>query len=63
MQLGQIEPGLKTELDWVWDIRCNEHLHEVLSLEHEMYSRDDYNRALNAYVSLRNVLVALHGAA
>ena len=63
VQLGQIEPGLKTELDWVWDIRCNEHLHEVLSLEHEMYSRDDYNRALNAYVSLRNVLVALHGAA
>jgi hypothetical protein len=63
VELGHIDAGLKVELDWIWDIRCNEHLHEVTSLEHEMYSRGDYNRAFNAYVAFRNKLVALHGAA
>lgn len=63
VELGHIDGGLKMELDWIWDIRCNEHLHEVTSLEHEMYSRGDYNRAFNAYVAFRNKLVALHGAA
>jgi hypothetical protein len=63
VELGQIEAALKTELDRIWDIRCNEHLHEVSGLEHEMYSRDDYNRAMTAYIALRKVLVALHGAA
>ena len=63
VDLGHIDAELKIELDWIWDIRCNEHLHEVTALEHEMYSRDDYNRALKAYVALRNVLVDVHGAA
>jgi hypothetical protein len=63
VDLGQIDAPLKEELDWVWDIRCNEHLHEVTGLEHEMYSREDYNRALRAYASLRDKLVAIHGAA
>jgi hypothetical protein len=57
VELNHIEPELKTELDWVWDIRCNEHLHEVRSLEHVMYSRDDYNRAQRAYFALRNALI------
>lgn len=63
VDLRHLPADLKTELDWVWDIRCNEHLHEVTSLEHEMYSREDYDRALKAYTELRNLLVARHGSA
>jgi hypothetical protein len=63
VELGRIEPALKVELDWVWGLRCNEHLHEVTELEVQMYSRDQYNRAFAAYSSLRNILVAIHGAA
>jgi hypothetical protein len=62
VELRHIDAALKLELDWIWEIRCNEHLHEVTGLEFEMYSRDDYNRALRAYVALRNILAAVHGA-
>lgn len=60
---GIITADLKLELDWVWDIRCNEHLGEVTSLEHQMYSREDYNRALRAYTAFRNVLVTRYRVA
>ena len=62
VDLGILDASEKDELDWIWEIRCNEHLHEVTSLEHEMYSRDDYNRALRAYARLRDLLVKKHGA-
>lgn len=58
---GTISPNLKVELDWLWETRCNEHFHEVTALEHNSYSRDDYNRALRAYDGLRRALVAVHG--
>jgi hypothetical protein len=63
VELGHIDSRLKAELDWIWEIRCNEHLHEVNSLEHDMYTREHYNRAFNAYVVFRDKLVSLHGAA
>lgn len=63
VESGTITDELKIELDWVWEIRCNEHLHEVTSLEHAMYTRADYNRALEAYRQLRHALIAEHGAA
>src|SRR5690606_10798067 len=59
---GIIDSALKEELDWIWGTRCNEHLYEVTSLEHEMYSRADYNRGLAAYKALRQALIAVHGA-
>lgn len=61
--LGIIDSNLKNELDWIWDIRCNEHIHEVTSLEHEMYSRTDYNRALKAFAQFRDILVVNNGSA
>lgn len=61
VDLGQISTNLKAELDWVWQIRCNVHMHEVSSLEYDMYSRDDYNRAVRAYHQLRDVMVIKHG--
>lgn len=63
VDLGHISADLKTELDWVWKVRCNVHLHEFTSLEYDMYSREDYNRAARAYRDLRDVLVDVHGQA
>jgi hypothetical protein len=63
VELGRVSSDLKIELDWIWDIRCNEHLHEVDALEHAMYSRADINRAFKAYVQLRDILVGIHGEA
>jgi len=57
LDLGLISTDMKTELDWIWDIRCREHLHEVSALECYMYSRIDYNRAQKAYSNLRDNLV------
>jgi len=58
-----ITQELKDELDWIWDVRCNEHLHEVQSLELSMYSRRDYNRALDAFKAFKLALVEIHGKA
>lgn len=53
---GVIDTGLKTELDWVWDTRNNEHLFLVEILEHKHYKLSDYNRAIKALRQLRNQL-------
>ena len=34
VELGILDQALKDELNWIWDVRCNEHFHEVTSLEH-----------------------------
>ena len=44
-----IGPELRTEIDWIWSIRTNEHLYIVDDLEHEMYNRNDVNRAGKAF--------------
>ena len=59
--LGVIDQALKTELDWVWEMRCNAHIGEVEHLEHSLYRRDDYNRARTAYASFRDALVEVYG--
>ncbi|MDY6992938.1 MAG: hypothetical protein SVR94_10100 [Pseudomonadota bacterium] len=61
VELEIIGEELQIELDWIWDIRCNEHMHEVNTLEHEMYTRTDYNRARKAYCEFRDLLVEIHG--
>lgn len=61
VELGHISADLKTELDRVWNVRSNVHMHEVTALEYDMYSREDYNRTARAYRGLRDALVAVHG--
>ena len=56
-----ISDELKQELDWIWEIRCNEHLHEVTELEHTLYARADYNRARSAYAQLKKSLIDAYG--
>lgn len=63
VELNIIDCGLEDELNWIWDVRCREHLHEIDDLEHDQYTRDDYNRALRASSSLCDLLVQRHGAA
>jgi hypothetical protein len=60
VELGILSDELKVKIDWTWDVRCNEHFDEVTSLEHEMYERADYNRAVKANRLLRDTLVTLH---
>lgn len=57
VDLDKISTDLKAELDWVWHVRCNVHMHEVSVLEYDMYSRDDYNRAVRAYHQLRDAMM------
>lgn len=63
VDLGIISADLKNELDWTWDIRCNEHLNSVTSLECHTYTREDYNRAFAGYTLLRDALTQIHGRA
>jgi hypothetical protein len=52
IELGIIDQDLKNELDWVWDLRCNEHFHEVTESEIDMYGRADHDKARKAFVEL-----------
>lgn len=56
VELGVIDESLQEEINWLWDVRCNEHFHEVDSLEHEQYSRADHDRALRAFRALCNAI-------
>jgi len=58
-----ISEDLKIDLDWTWDIRCDEHIHEIYTLEHDRYSRNDMNRAVQAFSDLRNILIEIRGSA
>lgn len=48
VEMEVISTQLKTDLDWVWDIRCREHLAEVSFAEWNHYTRDHHNRARRA---------------
>ncbi len=62
--LGIFDEEQKAEIDWVWSKRSvGLHLHLPIALEHEGYTRADWNRAAAAYVSARKSLVDLHGSA
>lgn len=55
-----ISDDLRIELDWLWDIRQNQHLHLVNDLELETYSRNDYNRALAAVKGIQKSMIERH---
>lgn len=63
VELEVINEELKQELDWVWGIRCAAHFGEVTSLEHELYTRPSWDRAILAGRALRDRLIAIHGPA
>ena len=58
VQMGIIDENTKTDLDWVWDIRCREHLADLDHAEFGHYGRADCNRAIKAFCELRDALSA-----
>jgi hypothetical protein len=57
-EMGVINQGLKDELVWLWDIRCNIHLDKLFSAEHLTYERKDVERARMTVRKLRFALTA-----
>ncbi len=53
---GFIPKMLQEELDWLWDMRNNEHVFLLKVREHQHYYMKDYNRAIRAVVELRDSL-------
>ena len=47
-----IKPKTKENIDWLWDIRCHEHPDKSDELETIRYTRQDANRARNAFERL-----------
>jgi len=57
---GIIDAGLQGELDWLWDMRCRQHLYELSSSEFEFYSIADQRRAA---LAVGNLLERLNNVA
>ena len=56
--LGIITAALHTDLDWLWDTRCNCHLFLVTMREYGHYTVADYNRAVFTLRTIRDALDA-----
>lgn len=51
-----ISDELKSDLDWLWDTRNNDHLFLVAHREHQKYYMKDYNRAIRSYQKIKEAL-------
>lgn len=56
VELGVITDDVRSELQWLWSIRVREHFVDYDQPEWDVYTRDDYNRAYRAFISLRDGL-------
>ena len=54
--MGVIDAGLRTELNWLWDTRCNCHYFLVTMREYGHYTVADYNRAVLTIRAFRDAL-------
>ena len=59
-ELGIINDEVQNDLNWVWDIRCREHLAGVAVQEWNHYSMDHWTRSIVAYKALRDGLITRH---
>jgi hypothetical protein len=59
---GIIPDDLRVELDWLWDMRCRQHLFELDDSEFDFYALDDHRRALRALRGLMRGLQAAYDA-
>jgi len=44
-----IKRSIKKDLEWVWGIRCKQHLESLKKKEYEIYERKDYIKAQNIW--------------
>ena len=54
--LEVIDEDTETDLNWVWDIRCREHIAGVSVQEWNHYNMDQWRRSVRAYKALRDGL-------
>lgn len=57
-----ITQDLKTELDWLWDMRGGIHIYLMKDSEYDHYRIEHFDRAKRAAGSLRDSLAAYHAA-
>jgi hypothetical protein len=55
-ELGIIDEKAETDLNWVWEIRCREHLAGVEIQEWNHYTMDHWRRSVGAFSVLREGL-------
>jgi hypothetical protein len=53
---GIISKEMKKELEWVWSMRCKEHLASLPEREYGKYKLEDYNRTVLIWQSLEEKL-------
>jgi hypothetical protein len=53
---GIISKEMKKELEWVWSMRCKEHLASLPEREYDKYKLEDYNRTVLIWRSLEKNL-------
>jgi len=46
---GVLDANLKSELDWMWDVRTHEHLDATTDLRHCVHGQVDFNRSMAAW--------------
>jgi hypothetical protein len=56
---GTATSAQKEDLDWLWDMRCRQHLYELTSAEFDFYRVDDQRRASR---TVRELILALDQA-
>ena len=49
---GIITDQLRDDLNWLWDVRCKIHLHDIPDSEYSKYRAEDYGRATKAVNAL-----------
>ncbi len=49
---------LKKELDWLWEMRCRQHLFELTDAEFEFYGIEDHKRGIEAISNLFKALTS-----
>jgi len=54
MERGRISPDMKSDLDWLWDMRNKMHLFQVSESEHMCphYTIKEHNRGVRAFKDL-----------
>ncbi len=60
-ELGVITAQVETDLNWVWDIRCREHIAGVEIQEWNHYTTQHWRRSVTALRALRDGLSAWKG--
>ena len=62
VQDGTVDHALQVELDWLWDMRCRQHLFELDVSDFAFYTLKDHERAVRALVTLMRALQAAYDA-